>query len=68
MTGDGIFIEESEFTKLNQKNQLLVIFKVCQAIMNDNGKLKTRQKLLALSQAGIYVLVGWIVYLHFQPS
>ena len=62
----GVDIEENEFKRLSVKNQNLVIYKVCSNMVNNNYKLKTKQKLLALSQAGIYALIGYIVYLHFD--
>ena len=59
---DGVVIEESEFKKLSVKNQNLVIYKVVSNIKEDNLKLNMRQKLLALSQAGLYVLISWIIF------
>ena len=62
--GNGINIQEDEFKKLSLKNQNLVIYKVISNIKLDNNKLNLRQKLLTLSQAGVYFLLAWILYLR----
>ena len=62
--GNGINIQEDEFKKLSLKNQNLDIYKVISNIKLDNNKLNLRQKLLTLSQAGVYFLLAWILYLR----
>lgn len=72
MVNDGVKIEEEEFTSLTQKAQNLLIFKAVEGIRLEfdnmrkaQEKIKRNQLVLGLTQAGIYTLLGWIMYHQF---
>ena len=62
--GHGIQIEEAEFKRLKQKEQLLTIFKVVKHIQYNQDKINKKQLVMATTLGLLSIAVGYLYWIR----